>query len=104
MIVDKFDWPRHQLTRYLTWMQMMQIGLHGARGSYPEFRPILEAGNLDKLGADVAYDDPWCATARPATEQLIALATALGGNDAGPLFNVPEAPHPTTVMRVVPDV
>jgi predicted acylesterase/phospholipase RssA len=104
LLVSQFNWPKHQLTRYLTWMQMMQIGLHEASASFAGFRPILTSGDLKALVASGAYDNSWRSAASTVTEALVALAASLGASNEGPLFNTPEAPQPTPVMRVVPDV
>lgn len=78
-------------------MQMMQIGLHQARVAFQ----TLQATSPPEL------DDAkraWYETAFAVTSELLHTAPRLGADAEGPIFNTDEAPKPTPVMRIVPDV
>ena len=120
-----FSFADHQFVRYLTWMEMMQIGLYTAGESFdklypPEpiecgarkfeappfapFKPTLRSGTFDKDVLD-GRDVAWRREAAIRTSKLLRATKALGNKADGYQFNEKQnRPRPLPTMRIVPRV
>jgi predicted acylesterase/phospholipase RssA len=119
-INERFNWEQHFLTRYVTTMQMIQIGLIGEddpatganrRGVLQNFAPLRQAfedgypGDVFRFGHDAA----WCKEAGSGTWKMAEgagrwrrLATGTDPGFTG--FNSGSEPRPKPAMRIVPRV
>jgi hypothetical protein len=57
---DTFRWNVHAATRYLTFMEMMQMGLHDAREPFERFGPVLCEGFPDDHPWRAGHNVEWC--------------------------------------------
>jgi predicted acylesterase/phospholipase RssA len=93
----KFDWRQHRFARYLTFMQMMEIGLREAGERFDAFEPDLAAGVPGVEAYREGHDTGWFDGANRASRELFGVAAGWGvGFDRG------YEPKPTPVMRVTP--
>ena len=96
-IERKFDWRQHRFARYLTFMQMMEVGLGEASERFAAFEPDLAAGVPGVQAYREGHDAGWFDGADRASRDLFALAAGWGNE-----FDRGYEPKPTPVMRVTP--
>jgi predicted acylesterase/phospholipase RssA len=119
-INKRFDWDQHFFTRYVTAMQMLQIGLIGEedpvthkvrRGAHQNFEPLRTAFD-DGYPGEVwrfDHDAAWCKEAGADTWTMAEAAkrwvrAASGSYPGFAGFNSGTEPRPKPAMRVVPRV
>ena len=106
---DAFSLERHRFTRFLTFMQMMDLGLRGPQGSggviekFQAYRADLENGPPEGTLWLKGHDNEWCLSAAKETEILLAATGGWGPEPKVP-FSDNDEPTPTPVMRVTPRV
>jgi hypothetical protein len=101
-IETKFDPAQHRFTRYLSFMQMMEAGLHAAEERFAELSDELASG---APGVDVyreGHDGDWCKRARGETRNLLDTAEDWGPPPAEVGFDRGYEPRPTPAMRITP--
>jgi hypothetical protein len=104
-IQEKFDqrhWREHRFARYLTFMQMIEEGLHDVREKYAEFADELAGGMEGVHVYERGHDRDWCHAAEDATGRLLALAARWGPPPAEVGFDRGNEPKPRPVMRITP--
>jgi predicted acylesterase/phospholipase RssA len=106
IINDRFDWTQHRLTRYRTFMHLLQKQIVAVQesGAWSDFRPVLQSSQFKDAEGQLMnwappQDDPaWRTSATAATDGLLAQVES---------WTTPfekGAPLPIPVLRVVPDV
>jgi hypothetical protein len=106
---DTFSLEQHRFTRFLTFMQMMDLGLRGPQGSggviekFQSFRADLEKGPPEGTLWLKGHGNEWCLNAAKETENLLAATEGWGPAPKVP-FSDNDEPTPTPVMRVTPRV
>jgi predicted acylesterase/phospholipase RssA len=107
-----FDWPRHKLRRYVSFMRSLQTGLRSAgTGGPPGVRDGFDAAYAEWLASGAPGVDPrldidpkWFALASAATVRLLDDAERWLDADAELSFAIGPEELPRSVMRITPDV
>jgi hypothetical protein len=117
-IASTFDWDQHFFTRYVTVMQMLQVGLTGEtdpvtgterRGLRHNFESHRAAFEVGAPGAAwlFEHDADWCRQAGVETWALAERARGwVPSKEGSPFggFNTGTEPRPKPTMRIVPRV
>lgn len=98
-IVDRFDWPQHRFTRYLTLMETLEIGLRGLDSRFVPLKSALRSGDPMAGYFLEGHGATWCRRAARETDKLLAVANAWRAPFG---FDIGVEPLPTPVMRIVP--
>ncbi len=104
-MLARFDWNQHRLTRYLTFMEMMERNLRavGEEERFPSWRATLARGRFEGYAYAEGHDPGWWPSAAAETGDLLDAAEHWGaGGTAG--FETGHEPQPTPVMRITPQV
>jgi Patatin-like phospholipase len=115
---SRFGFPLHRFTRYLTFMQMLEVELQRARERFGYDRDggddarWFRARLAETVGDrdypwPTALDPDWCAKARASTQALLDLAAEWGREEPPPSlgFDRPgQTPTPRPALRIVPPV